>query len=303
MSDSPPATIEPVWFVEATYAPDAAETRGRSVPNTSPVCGAPRCRDVRRGRGVRGRLGIDHPRARRVGGRGASRSCATTSTSATGCGSSCGLGRSGGSAGRTEGADRPASPGRGSIPQRIDVGAGEPKRRSRRVNPSARSRPGSADARTASCWRRRRRGPRPARASRSGRGPWRAAGRGRSPRPGPRRPGPSRAGVGGARPAVRGVHDDESSAGQAGRDWRWRMRNTSRDARWSASFPEIAARSASDDTIESAANSACQRRLPRAGRADEDDEAGVVDDEGRHGVVGDGVVRARRRQDPARRTS
>lgn len=27
MSDSPPATIEPVWFVEATYAPDAAETR------------------------------------------------------------------------------------------------------------------------------------------------------------------------------------------------------------------------------------------------------------------------------------
>ncbi len=28
MTDAdPPATLEPVWFVEATYAPDAAETR------------------------------------------------------------------------------------------------------------------------------------------------------------------------------------------------------------------------------------------------------------------------------------
>jgi hypothetical protein len=28
MSDLPPgATVEPIWFVEATYAPDAAETR------------------------------------------------------------------------------------------------------------------------------------------------------------------------------------------------------------------------------------------------------------------------------------
>ena len=66
MTDQPTnATIEPTWLIEATYAPDAAETRvpfrARHLARLVELMDAGR----RRGRGVRRRLGVDHRRPRR----------------------------------------------------------------------------------------------------------------------------------------------------------------------------------------------------------------------------------------------
>ena len=88
--------LEPVWFVEATYAPDAAETRTPFRPEHLAGVAARLDAGVYVEAGAFADVSASVILVRAESDRGASRSSATTCTCAMACGSRCARGRSGG---------------------------------------------------------------------------------------------------------------------------------------------------------------------------------------------------------------
>ena len=159
MSDDavPAYSIEPIWVVEATYAPDAAETRPAVRPeHLARVAQAQGRGHDPRGRRVPGPVDRSPPRARAERGRGDRASSATTSTCARASGWSCGRSPTGGSRwrGSPGPADAPPAPQRAARVTRAASTARGSVNRTIACHPSAASRPPSTDRRRSSSWRR-----------------------------------------------------------------------------------------------------------------------------------------------------